>query len=71
MPLSPPVTATHWNATDQTICANANVSIAKYTPDNCTAKKPNTAAPSSPSSGPSSSETIIGRPAILARNATP
>ena len=21
MPLSPPVTATHWNATDQTICA--------------------------------------------------
>ena len=29
MPLSPPVTATHWNAIDQTICAKASVSIAK------------------------------------------
>jgi len=27
--LSPPVTATHWNAIDHTICANASVSIAK------------------------------------------
>jgi len=38
-------------AIDQTICANAKVSIAKYTPDNCTAKNPNTAAPRHPSSG--------------------
>ena len=29
IPLSPPVTATHWNAIDQTICAKASVSIAK------------------------------------------
>ena len=29
MPLSPPVTLTHWNAIDQTICANAKVSMAK------------------------------------------
>ena len=71
MPLSPPVKLTHWNATDQTICAKARVSIAKYTPDNCTAKNPNTTAPSIPSSGPSSSEAIIGRPASLARKATP
>ena len=28
-PLSPPVTSTHWNAIDQTICAKAKVSIAK------------------------------------------
>jgi hypothetical protein len=29
MPLSPPVTVTHWNAIDHTICAKASVSIAK------------------------------------------
>ena len=29
MPLSPPVTSTHWNATDHTICAKASVSIAE------------------------------------------
>ena len=28
IPLEPPVTASHWNAIDQTICANASVSIA-------------------------------------------
>ena len=29
MPLSPPVTAVHWKATDQAICAKASVSMAK------------------------------------------
>ena len=28
-PLEPPVIASHWNATDHTICANASVSIAR------------------------------------------
>ena len=28
-PLLPPVTASHWKTTDQTICAKASVSIAR------------------------------------------
>ncbi|CFN71352.1 Uncharacterised protein [Bordetella pertussis] len=29
MPLEPPVKSSHWNTTDQTICENARVSMAR------------------------------------------
>lgn len=55
MPLSPPVTATHWNAAAQTICAKTRVSMAGYTPDSRTTNAPNSAAAKPATSGASSS----------------
>ena len=39
-PLLPPVSASHWNTTAQVICANASVSMARYTPESRTLNQP-------------------------------
>ena len=70
-PLLPPVSASHWNTTDQTICAKASVSIARYTPESRTQNQPKTKAPSAASSGASRSEASIGRPSALKQSAAP
>ena len=70
-PLLPPVNASHWNTTDQTICANASVSIARYTPDSRTQNQPNTSAPSAATNGASASDSSIGRCAARSSSAAP
>ena len=66
-PFEPPVTASHWNAIDQTICANASVSIARYTPDRRTQNQPNTIAATSAATG-ASTKRDGHRPAGLDRD---
>jgi hypothetical protein len=71
MPLSPPVSSTHWNATDQAICANASVSIARYTPDSRTQNQPNTAPASPARNGANSIPAAMGAASHLAASAAP
>src|SRR4051812_22129931 len=61
-PLEPPVTASHWYATDHTICAKASDSMARYTPESRTQNQPNTSAPASATSGAMASAAGIGAP---------
>ena len=65
-PFEPPVTVSHWYAIDQTICANASVSIARYTPDRRTQNQPKTMAATSAAIGAPTSATGIGHPAFTA-----
>ena len=60
-PLLPPVNSSHWKHTDHTICANASVSMARYTPDRRTQNQPKSRAPAAATSGATSSDTSIGR----------
>ena len=54
---------------DQTICANASVSIARYTPDSRTQNQPNTSAPAAAASGAASRAASIGQPALATHSA--
>jgi hypothetical protein len=71
MPLSPPVKSTSWNDTAQTICANARVSIAKYTPDNRTTNHPKAQATTPAINGAAINPAAIGIPSRVAIMAAP
>jgi hypothetical protein len=65
-PFEPPVTASHWNAIDQTICANASVSMARYTPDKRTQNHPNSSAATNPPTGASMNASGMDKPDFTA-----
>ena len=71
MPLSPPVSSTHWKAPLQAIWAKASVSMAAYTPERRTQNQPNTAPASPASSGAASSPSSIGAAKCFRSKAAP
>ena len=70
-PFEPPVKSSHWNTTDQAICAKASVSIARYTPDRRTQNQPKTSAPKAASQGASASAASIGKPPLCTSRPAP
>ena len=55
----------------QAICANASVSMARYTPDSRTANQPKTTANAAATTGPRARASSIGSPALRTSNAAP